>query len=255
MGGIWGVGWAGLEECQYVGMYLSVCTYVCDECGEMCNLKLVMCLTGRAPQPLSSGALPKGFFLLSLRGTHDARQVLITSEKLACFVRPFSQKRRAGLRFPNPHSRGSGVKSWFYTNFVIFRFLELTVNSCGRKCLALKLSCIVCASAHLPPFLRLMVELGENRVLKSCLWLLPAPQSCYGSLSLIRKVLVTWLFGLLRVRMARPLRGHAWPGGCASTSKIIITAIQNCLIGSSSQEICEHVSLCQHHLLPPASTP
>lgn len=183
MGGIWGVGWAGLEECQYVGMYLSVCTYVCDECGEMCNLKLVMCLTGRAPQPLSSGALPKGFFLLSLRGTHDARQVLITSEKLACFVRPFSQKRRAGLRFPNPHSRGSGVKSWFYTNFVIFRFLGLTVNSCGRKCLALKLSCIVCASAHLPPFLRLMVELGENRVLKSCLWLLPAPQSCYGSLS------------------------------------------------------------------------
>lgn len=74
------------------------------------------------------------------------------------------------------------------------------------------------------------------------------------ALSLIRKVLVTWLFGLLRVRMARPLRGHAWPGGCASTSKFIITAIQNCLIGSSSQEICEHVSLCQHHLLPPAST-
>lgn len=75
------------------------------------------------------------------------------------------------------------------------------------------------------------------------------------ALSLLRKVLVTWLFGLLRVRMARPLRGHAWPVGCASTSKFIITAIQNCLIGSSSQEICEHVSLCQHHLLPPASTP
>lgn len=142
---------------------------------------------------------------------------------------PFSQKRRAGLRSPNPHSRGSDAKSWLYTDFVIFRFLELTVNSYGRKCLALKLSCMVCASAHLPS-LRLMVELGENRVLKSCLWLLPTPQSCYGSLSLIRKVLVTWLFGLLRVRMARPIRGHAWPGGWAGTSKFIITAIQNWLI-------------------------
>lgn len=38
--------------------------------------------------------------------------------------------------------------------------------------------------------------------------------------------------------MARPLRGHAWPGVRGSTSKFIITAIQNCLIGSSSLETC-----------------
>lgn len=38
--------------------------------------------------------------------------------------------------------------------------------------------------------------------------------------------------------MARPLRGHAWPGVRGSTSKFIITGIQNCLIGSSSLETC-----------------
>lgn len=98
------------------------------------------------------------------------------------------------------------------------------------------------------------MELGENGVLRSCLCLLPTPPSCCGSLT--RKVLATWLSGLLIVRMARPLRSHAWPGGVGvSTFKFIITAIQNCLIGSSSLEICVQVSLlCQHHLLPPAST-
>lgn len=164
------------------------------------------------------------------------------------------QKRRAGLRSPNPHhSRGSDAKSWFFMDFVSFWFLDLTVNSYGRKCLALKLSCIICASARLPFLQADSGVRGEPRVLTSCPSLLPTPQSFYGSL--IRKVLVTWLFGPLRVRMARPLRGHAWPGGCASTSKFIITAIQNCLIGSSSLEICVQVSLLlHHHLLPPAST-
>lgn len=90
----------------------------------------------------------------------------------------------------------------------LFKFLVLgPVNSYGRNCLALKPSCIICASAHLPS-LRLTVEaFGENRVLKSCLCLLPSPQPCHGSL--IRKVLATWLFGM---KMAGPLRGHAWPG-------------------------------------------
>lgn len=99
-----------------------------------------------------------------------------------------------------------------------FWFLDLTVNSYGRKCLALCHS-LLC----LPPLPQ--AEGRVRGVLKGCLCLLPSPQSCTGSL--IRKVLATWLFGPLSVRMAGPLRGHAWPGGCASTSKFIITAISH----------------------------
>lgn len=161
---------------------------------------------------MSSGSLPTGFFLLSLRGLKmPSRCLSPLRSQLPLSAHSPPQKRRAGLRSPNPHhSRGSDAKSWFFMDFVSFWFLDLTVNSYGRKCLALKLSCIVRASARLPFLQADSGVRGEPRVLKSCPRLLPTPQSCYGSL--IRKVLVTWLFGPLSVRMARPLRGHAWPG-------------------------------------------
>lgn len=43
MGGIRGLDWDGLGKCQYVGVCLCVYVCVCVECGEMCNLKRVMC--------------------------------------------------------------------------------------------------------------------------------------------------------------------------------------------------------------------
>lgn len=74
----------------------------------------------------------------------------------------------------------------------------------------MKPSCVICISAHLPSLRLLVVAFRENRVLESCLRLLPSPQPCHDSL--IRKVLATWLFGLSSMKMAGPLRGHAWPG-------------------------------------------
>lgn len=74
----------------------------------------------------------------------------------------------------------------------------------------MKPSCIICTSTRLPSLKLMVVAFRENQVLKSCLCLLPSPQPCHGSL--IRKVLATWLFGLSSMKMAGPLRGHAWPG-------------------------------------------
>lgn len=139
-------------------------------------------------------------------------------------------------------------------DFVSFWILDLTVNSYGRKCLVLKLSCIIVRASAQLPFFRLTGELGENL----------SPQELPASFA-NTSVLLWFSHKESPCHLARwPIERQdgkatqgscmAW-GVCASTSKFIIAAIQNCLTGSSSLEICVQVSLLRHdHLLPPAST-
>lgn len=127
--------WDGLGECLYVGVYLCVCTYVCVV-GEYAFSTLGCVPIGRDPQRLSSKSLLKGFLLLSLREAADVEQVLsIISEKPACLIRPFSPKRRAGLRSPMPEEAMPCLGS--VPEFVNVWLLYPTVNSYGRNCLAL----------------------------------------------------------------------------------------------------------------------
>lgn len=117
-------------------------------------------------------------------------------------------------------SRGSDAKPQAYAEFVSFWFLGLSVATVETAWLWRPAVSFVPLPTSPPSGWRWS---REKRALKSCLHLSPSPQPRYGSLT--RKVLDTWLFGLLSMKMSGSLRGRAWPGGCASTSKVIIAVI------------------------------
>lgn len=217
---------------------ISVCVCVV---GEYAFSTLGCVPIGRDPQRLSSKSLLKGFLLLSMREAADVEQALsVTSEKPAGLGRPFSPKRRAGLRSPMPQEAMPCLGS--VPEFVNVWLLDPTVNSYGRNRLAL---CLV-------PLPLPQTEGGVSGE--------SSPQGMPGS-SAITSVLLQFArkgrpchLPLQGMRVAGPLRGHAWPGGCDSTSKFMITAIPTCLTGSSSLENCVAVSSSrQHHLVPPSS--